>query len=130
MLPREAIVFDEPDGSLTLDEVLESVEIDASRTYWHSTGLYALPGEEIKIELLSADATLTDLEVQIGAHKDNIQNNESWSRCPNIVFVNRITNGTSTIANPFGGPIYIASSVNRNISIQFVHQHTSWAKQI
>lgn len=98
-------------------EILENIEIDATRPSWHSTGLYAQPGEEIKIRVLNADQSMSDLEVQIGAHSDNIEHFNSWSRCPAIVFRNTMKNGTTTIANPFGGLIYVLSKTYRNMSM-------------
>ncbi|KAJ6641386.1 TRPM8 channel-associated factor like [Pseudolycoriella hygida] len=71
------------------------VEIDG-RTGWHSTGLYAEPGEEIKITALDVDETITDLGVQIGMHSDNLEALASWIRCPYIIFRNQMENGTAT----------------------------------
>lgn len=99
-----------PDGSTdysVVEETLKIIQIISTRTAWHSTGLYARPGEEIIIQVLTEDETDLNLEVQIGAHSDNIEHQPIWKRCPHIVFRNRIERNPTTIANPFGGLIYI-----------------------
>lgn len=45
-----------------------------------STGLYAQPGDEIKILALDADGSMTDLEVQVGIHSDNLEKLDKWTR--------------------------------------------------
>lgn len=101
-----------------MQRLQETVEIDGSID-WHSTGLYARPGEEIKIQALNTDIFMSDIEVQIGVHTDNLEKLNEWRRCPNIVFRNKMVNYTTTIANPFGGPIIISSSERRNDSLKF-----------
>lgn len=90
-----------------VEETLKTIQINTTRSAWHSTGLYARPGEEIVIQVLTADEVELNLDVQIGAHSDNIEHQSSWKRCPHIVFRNRIEGNHTNIANPFGGLIYI-----------------------
>lgn len=105
-------------GTADQQQIQETVEIDG-RINWHSTGLYAVPGREIKVHALNADDSIADLEVQIGIHSDNLEKLDSWSRCPYIVFRSKMKNRTATVANPFGGPILIVSSIQRNVSLKF-----------
>lgn len=99
--------------------VHEIVEINAS-IKWFSTGLYAQPGDEIKIQAIDANSSMSGLYVQIGIHSDNIEKVEQWTRCPYIVYKNEIKNGVATIANPFGGLISIGSSTQHNVSSKFL----------
>lgn len=94
-------------SNVNLVESSNIIHINSTRTAWHSTGLYARPGEEIIIRVLTTDETDLTLEVQIGAHSDNIEHQSIWMRCPHIIFRNRVAKNPATIANPFGGPIYI-----------------------
>lgn len=99
--------------------IQEIVEIDDG-IKWYSTGLYAQPGDEIKIQNLNGNSSLSDLYIQIGIHSDNIEKLEQWVRCPYIVFQKEIKNFAATIANPFGGLISIGSTTERNISAKFL----------
>lgn len=95
------------DDPVVMEQSLHVIYIDSTQTALLSTGLYARPGEEIAIQILTEIETELNLEVQIGAHSDNIEHLASWKRCPHLVFRNRIDGNLTTIANPFGGPIYI-----------------------
>ena len=86
--------------------VTETVEIDMAVPRWHSTGLYAAPGEQITI--LAAENVLNHkLKVRIGCHTDSIWNNDKWCRMPEITSSFPINNVQTTAANAFGGLIYI-----------------------
>lgn len=108
-----------PGASVSTERVQETVNIDGSVS-WLSTGLYAQPGDEIKIRALDAHSCVFNVEVQIGVHSDILERVDSWKRCPDIVFQNKLKNCTATIANPFGGPIYIVLSEPRNDSLTFL----------
>lgn len=105
-------------GKLPTKNQYEIIEIDGSVS-WHSTGLYARAGEEIKFRSLNG-GTISDVEVQIGVHSDNLENLSSWKRSPAIVFRNKMENGMATIANPFGGAIYIVLSTRQNSPLTFL----------
>ena len=82
------------------------VEVDTAVPDWHSTGLYAAPGETITVTL-PENAVGRGLGVRIGAHKDLLWEKESWPRFPQITVEKRITGRTLKLACAFGGTVYI-----------------------
>ncbi|RYD72465.1 MAG: hypothetical protein EOP55_18785, partial [Sphingobacteriales bacterium] len=76
----------------------------------YSTGLYAIAGEYIEIDVPKS-ANLKDVEVQIGAHSDRLDTwvagKEDWRRMPIITKRQKLETGKNRIASPFGGLIYI-----------------------
>lgn len=86
--------------------VTKTVSIDSAVPRWHSTGLYAAPGDVITISGGSKD-----LQVRIGAHSDKLYHLDRWQRAPEITVEQPLVEGTTQIANSFGGPIYIVVNV-------------------
>jgi hypothetical protein len=84
------------------------VEIDLAVPRWHSTGVYAVPGEVVTISLppeLVADGIAG---IQVGCHTDNVRpRTPDLDRFPTITRYFRITGPTMNVACAFGGPIYI-----------------------
>jgi len=74
--------------------------------YWHSTGLYAAPGEVITVTVPQA-VTDKGLYVRIGAHNDRLWRKSSWARAPEICRRYAITTTETKAANAFGGLVYI-----------------------
>ncbi|NQT38206.1 MAG: hypothetical protein HQ581_11990 [Planctomycetes bacterium] len=74
--------------------------------YWHSTGLYAAPGELITV---TVPETVVDkeLSIRIGCHADRLWRHDSWRRPPEICTGASITAVKTLAANAFGGLIYI-----------------------
>ena len=70
---------------------------------WRCTGLYAPPGEVVK---LTFDNLPAGSSVQIGAHLDPESRGE-LNRLPRVVRRFEITEDTIEIANPVGGLIYL-----------------------
>lgn len=95
--------------------VEKTVEIDTRIPDWHSTGLYAVPGQAITIlipdELVDA-AGKRNLGLRIGCHSDRLWGAGEWSRYPEITLQMPLKESTTTIASPFGGLVYI--TVPRN----------------
>ncbi len=96
-------------GSVPADaaRVEKDVDIDLTIPRWHSTGLYAAPGEVISVDLseLPADAKLG---LRIGSHKDLLWAvKEDWSRFPEITIQRPFTSTGLKLNNPFGGLVYI-----------------------
>ena len=81
-------------------------EIDTSIPDWHSTGLYAPPGEGIVIQIPEA-ATKLGLGLRIGAHTDHNWHHKSWTRFPEISRSWPITTTAGKAASAFGGLIYV-----------------------
>lgn len=84
--------------------VTRTIDIDTSIPRWHSTGLYAPPGELITITRPSgADG----LRVRIGCHTDELWGLDQWKRVPRISRAWPLENGATNVASAFGGLIYI-----------------------
>ncbi len=80
------------------------VKIDTGVPGWHSTGLYAPPGEFLSV---TTQATDGDLSVRIGAHKDRLWHKAQWQRVPEITVTAPIESATTRVANAFGGLVYV-----------------------
>ncbi|TCD05645.1 hypothetical protein EZ449_16285 [Pedobacter frigidisoli] len=79
----------------------------------YSTGLYAIAGEFIEIDIPKGINT-KDLKVQIGAHSDRLDQwvagKEDWRRMPIVTKTQALKNGKNIVASPFGGLVYISIS--------------------
>ncbi len=84
----------------------QTVTVDTTVPDWHSTGLYAAPGEMITVTLPAADAD-KGLAIRIGAHTDDISGLASWPRDPEITMQQPLTSTTVRVASPYGGPVYV-----------------------
>jgi hypothetical protein len=86
--------------------IRKTLTIDTSVPRWHSTGLYAVPGEKITVH---ADPAIAgkNLSVRIGAHTDTLWHHDQWKRCPQITRSFAITQPMTGAANAFGGLVYI-----------------------
>ena len=83
-----------------------TVAIDTAVPQWHSTGLYAAPGELIRVTV-PAEAVDKGFSVRIGCHTDSIWHLEKWQRVPEISRREPLKTAQTAAANPFGGLIYI-----------------------
>jgi hypothetical protein len=90
----------------TAKTVTKSVAIDTSHPRWHSTGLYAAPGQLIRVDV-PANAVNQGFKVRIGAHTDTLWHLDKWERFPDVSFVFPIGTKHVRAANPFGGLIYL-----------------------
>ncbi len=86
--------------------VTESQSINTAVPGWHSTGLYAAPGEKIEVTIPDT-AVGHDLGVRIGCHTDSIWHLSRWKRAPEISRSYRLATATTAAANAFGGLIYV-----------------------
>ena len=92
-----------------------SVLIRTSRPRWHSTGLYAPPGELITVRIPTTVAG-KGLAVRIGAHTDRLWGLTSWTRFPEISFNQTLAAAETRVANAFGGLIYIEVPAGTNVA--------------
>jgi hypothetical protein len=84
----------------------DGVGTSVNSRLWHSTGLYAAPGELVKVTLPAGAPA--GLGVRIGSHSDTLWHLNSWQRAPEISREFPLASGNTTpAANPFGGLIYI-----------------------
>jgi hypothetical protein len=100
-------------GSVQADapRVKREVAIDTKVPDWHSTGLYAAPGELLTVTI-PENAAGKGLQVRIGAHRDHLWELDSWSRCPEITLHRPLNAMETKIASAFGGPVYIEVPYN------------------
>lgn len=85
-----------------------TILVDTRVPRWHSTGLYAAPGEIITVTV-PVGATQAKLRLRIGCHKDLLWADKipAWKRVPEITRSSAITAAVTRAANAFGGPVYI-----------------------
>lgn len=87
--------------------VMRNVVFDPRVPRWHSTGLYAPPGEVIQVSVPRHLRNTPGLSVRIGSHTDHLWHLPSWKRVPEISRSWKLTEGTTPVASPFGGLVYI-----------------------
>lgn len=80
--------------------------IDTAIPGWHSTGLYARPGQAITVSL-PANAVQQGLEVRIGCHNDSLWHLKSWQRMPEVCITAPLQQTQTLAANAMGGLVYI-----------------------
>jgi len=83
------------------------VTIDTTVPRWHSTGLYAAPGEVVKVTMPDQAASTGSFHIRVGAHSDEIWNRSKWRRMPVISRRFPVSKATTQVANALGGLIYI-----------------------
>jgi hypothetical protein len=104
--PHPAAKFFPGDVPKEAKRVKKVIEIDTSIPDWHSTGLYAAPGEVLTIRV-PKEAAGKGLAVRIGAHSDTLWHLPTWRRCPEICRTFPIDKPEVKVANAFGGLVYI-----------------------
>ena len=75
---------------------------------WQCTGLYAAPGERVKVRV-SKSAVGAGLRIRIGSHTDNLLQSRQryWYRFPKVTREFGVPEQSFEIANAFGGMIYV-----------------------
>ncbi len=93
---------------------VQAQKFGAKQATWHSTGLYAAPGDIITLRV---DPKIINkgLKVQIGAHSDQLWGKDKWDRFPSIIRSMPINQVEVKLSNPFGGLIYITSPANLSL---------------
>jgi hypothetical protein len=104
--PHPAAKFFPGDVPKEAKRVKKVIEIDTGIPDWHSTGLYAAPGEVLTIRV-PKEAAGKGLAVRIGAHSDTLWHLPTWRRCPEICRTFPIDKPEVKVANAFGGLVYI-----------------------
>ena len=72
-----------------------------------STGLYAPPGEQV-LATIPSDLIDSGAMLQVGVHSDTLWHKSTVYRFPSVVRSYAIGSANISIANAFGGPIYLA----------------------
>ena len=91
------------------------VTIDTTVPRWHSTGLYAAPGELVTVTVPAAVSTAGGFHVRVGAHSDSIWARPEWTRMPEISRRFPISAPKTLVANAFGGLIYVEVPFNAGL---------------
>ena len=86
--------------------ISRTIRIDPAQTRWHSTGLYAPPGELITITVPEA-VHASGIVVRFGGHTDNIAVRPAWKRPPEVHWQYPLNANEVEAASPFGGALYI-----------------------
>ena len=106
--------------------VSRNVEINTAIPDWHSTGLYAAPGDVITITVPEAAAARNvKFSVRIGALTDRLWHLPNWERCPEISLTAQLGQTVTQVVNPFGGHVYIV--VPRNTPAESISVHIDGA---
>jgi len=94
------------------------IRISSPPGNWISTGLYAAPGELVKIVVPEGSEGLT---VQIGAHTDNVSNKVPMLRAPVIATRKLLLPGDNFVRNIYGGTIYLipAAPAKKTMTVTF-----------
>jgi hypothetical protein len=95
-------------GAVAADapRITHKVSIDTSVPGWHSTGVYAAPGEVITLTVPEAAAG-KGLALRIGTHTDRLWDHKFWRRCPEVVTRVAVKAAETRAASPFGGLVYV-----------------------
>ncbi|MGC9318511.1 MAG: M60 family metallopeptidase [Armatimonadota bacterium] len=86
--------------------VSRSFAVDTGVHGWCSTGLYAAPGDVIRVELPDEVAD-GSLGVRIGSSTDHLWHKNSWKRAPEVSRAWPLDSSEVKAASAFGGLIYI-----------------------
>ena len=87
--------------------ITRSYTVDTAVPRWHSTGLYAAPGELVTVTVPTEVAATGGFHVRVGAHSDRIWHRSEWTRMPEISRRFLISATETLVANAFGGLIYV-----------------------
>jgi hypothetical protein len=86
--------------------VTRTLKIDTGIPRWHSTGLYAAPGETIAVQI-PGDAIGAGLKIRIGSTTCRNWKHAKWSRAPEITREFEIRDAKTIAACAFGGLVYV-----------------------
>lgn len=86
--------------------VTKAFVIDTNIPGWHSTGLYAAPGEIVTVTVPAVAAGI-GLQARIGTHRDTLWHLPTWKRSPEITRGFPVNAPVTRIANAFGGAILL-----------------------
>ncbi|MBN9520957.1 M60 family metallopeptidase [bacterium] len=88
--------------------------VSAKADVWHSTGVYAAPGEVVRVGI-PAELAGKGLGVRIGAHTDQLWHLDRWERAPQVSRWFPLAAATTPAANPFGGLVYVTAPVGAKL---------------
>ena len=91
------------------------VTIDTAVPRWHSTGMYAAPGELVTVTVAAVVPTAGSFHVRVGAHSDSNWVRPEWTRMPEISRTFPISASKTNVANAYGGLIYVDVPFNAGL---------------
>lgn len=83
-----------------------TVNVDPTVPGWHSTGLYAAPGEVVTVRVPASSAN-AGWKIRIGAHSDSLWHLDSWKRFPAISRSYAVKAAETQVASAFGGLLFV-----------------------
>jgi len=86
-----------------------TISVETARPRWHSTGLYARPGDVIQVTVPEnvARAAKKKIRIRIGCHRDQLWKLDTWKRAPEITISLPIADTETKVTSGFGGLIYL-----------------------
>jgi len=106
-VPASPVVREFPGRVPTTARVLSAVvTITPSHRGWHGTGLYAVAGKTVSMEITKGAAP-AGTRIRIGCHKDSLWNKSKWQRWPAISIARTLQEGKLELTSPHGGLIYV-----------------------
>lgn len=83
-----------------------TVSVDPRVPGWHSTGLYAAPGEVVTVRVPASSAN-AGWKIRIGAHSDRLWHLDSWKRFPDVSRSYAVKTAETQVASAFGGLLFV-----------------------
>lgn len=98
-------------------KIEKTLPVDLSIPRWHSTGVYAVPGEPLTVTLDEASTKL-GLKVRLGTTMDDLSGKDHWKRAPLVTCEVALKKPSTTVYTPFGGLVYIVVPDGRSGGIE------------
>ena len=83
-----------------------TVSVNPKIPGWHSTGLYAAPGEVVTVRVPASSAN-AGWKIRIGAHSDRLWHLDSWKRFPDVSRSYAVKAAETQVASAFGGQLFV-----------------------
>ena len=93
----------------------KKIVVSTGHPRWHSTGLYAAPGQMIQVNV-PARVVNHGFRVRIGPHTDTLWHLDKWERFPDVSLAFPIQSEHVRAANPFGGLVYLEVPENTAVN--------------
>jgi hypothetical protein len=98
--------------------ITKKLSLDTAVSGWQSLGLYAAPGQMISLTS-PASVTKEGYKLRIGSHNDSLWHKEKWPRSPDVCRSTPVASASTTLANAFGGLVYIEVPDNQKGLLEF-----------
>ncbi|MEN9575136.1 MAG: hypothetical protein RL514_2991 [Verrucomicrobiota bacterium] len=98
-----------------------TVNVNPKIPGWHSTGLYAAPGEVVTVRVPASSAN-AGWKIRIGAHSDRLWHLDSWKRFPDVSRSYAVKAAETQVASAFGGLLFVETpkaSEGADVKVEF-----------